>query len=128
MNAARNDIGRERRLSVLIVEDEVLIALDIKAMVEENGYQVMGPATSISSAIQRLETERPDITLLDANLRGEAATPIAERLGELGIPFIMCTAYSSFAFDQKASFEDAPHLIKPISKESLLRAIEDVLA
>jgi len=112
-----------RRFSVLIVEDEVLIAMDLKAILEDNGHEVIGPTASVEAALQKLKTERPDVAHLDLNLRGELVTPVAERLHRLGIPFVVCSAYSSLDFDGSQILADAQRLDKPIDEKRLIAAL-----
>jgi CheY-like chemotaxis protein len=65
-----------RRL--LIVEDELLIALELQSIVEQLGGTVVGPAGSVENALQLLSGTTPDAALLDANLRGDRVTPVAQ--------------------------------------------------
>ena len=53
---------------VLVVEDEALIAMDLQALLEEAGYQVLGPANSSAAALALIDNEEPDVALLDVNL------------------------------------------------------------
>jgi two-component system, response regulator PdtaR len=108
---------------VLIVEDEFLIALDLKDMLERNGHSVIGPAASVDAALRLLETERPDVAVLDMNLRGRLVTPVAERLRGVGIPFVVSSAYPSFLFHDNESLLGAEHLGKPVNEASLLAAL-----
>jgi PleD family two-component response regulator len=52
-------------LAVLIVEDEPLIALDLEAMLERRGARIVGPAATVREALSLLQSERPDVALLD---------------------------------------------------------------
>ena len=54
--------------TVLVVEDEALIALDLQALLEHAGYRVLGPANSPAVAFNLLEANQPDVALLDINL------------------------------------------------------------
>jgi DNA-binding response OmpR family regulator len=80
---------------VLVVEDEALIALDLEARLGRHGWRVLGPAATVAQALRLLEDGEvlPDVALLDVNLRGEAATAVAERLRALGVPFVVTSAY-----------------------------------
>src|SRR5215212_8822543 len=65
---------------VLVVEDEFLIAMDLELLLRRHGWRVLGPAATVAEALRLLADERPDVALLDLNLRGELATPVAEEL------------------------------------------------
>ena len=77
---------------VLIVEDEVLIAIDMQLELEDGGFRVLGPARSVRSALALLETSAPDAAVLDLNLRDELVTPVALALRQNGIPFLLASA------------------------------------
>jgi CheY-like chemotaxis protein len=103
--------------SVLIVEDQYLIADEMCALVERLGGTVVGPAPRVSAALAALASRRPDLALLDVNLDGEHIYPVAEALREAGIPFVFMTGYDPWAIDSR--FSDAPHLEKPIALPAL---------
>ncbi|TDK32131.1 response regulator [Rhizobium deserti] len=80
--------------TVLIVEDDYLIAMDLKLMLEELGWQVIGPAATVHNALALLEKEPPAVALLDVSLGDELVTPVAELLKQRAIPFAVATAYA----------------------------------
>ena len=64
-------------------------------MLRAAGVQVLGPAASVAVPPWRCSTpHKPDAAILDLNLRGELATPVARRLREMGVPFVLSTAYN----------------------------------
>src|ERR1700759_2232288 len=63
--------------AVLVVEDEFLIAMELEGLLEDEGYKVLGPASTVAAALAILADHRPDACILDFNLRGEQATPVA---------------------------------------------------
>jgi two-component system, response regulator PdtaR len=119
---------RDGRASVLIVEDEMLIALDIQMMLEDNGFQVVGPAGSVDSALRLLDDIRPDVAVLDGNLRGRPVVPVAQRLRSLEIPFVLSSAYDLFTFDGSEVLAGAENVQKPISEGRLIAALQRALA
>ncbi len=119
---------RDGRASVLIVEDEILIALDIQMMLEDNGFQVVGPAGSVDSALRLLDDIRPDVAVLDGNLRGRPVVPVAQRLRSLEIPFVLSSAYDLFTFDASEVLAGAENVQKPISEGRLIAALQRALA
>lgn len=75
-----------RSLRVLIVEDEIFIALDTRSLLQSLGHTVVGIAVSVDDAIRRAERERPDVVLMDVRLTGprdgiDAADEICRRFG-----------------------------------------------
>lgn len=78
-------------LLVLIVEDEVLLALEMEDKVRALGYLVLGPASSIEAANSLLDGQQPHAALLDVNLRGKTVGPIARRLQEMNVPYALVT-------------------------------------
>ena len=109
---------------MLVVEDEALIAMDLGQLLGRHGWRVLGPAGTVARALRLLEDggPRPDVALLDANLRGEAATPVAERLRALGVPFVLASAYDG---DQLTALGlgGAPNVGKPARGRVLLATL-----
>ena len=97
-------------LRVLVVEDEFLIALDLLAILADLGCTVLGPAASVPDALRLLAADRPDAALLDLNLGGTRATPVALALAAGGVPFATVTAY---AHRPEAVFDGVPLVAKP---------------
>lgn len=110
-------------LSVLVVEDETLIAIDIEMMLEEYGYRVLGPAGSIEAALRLLENERPDVAMLDLNIRGQPVIPVARRLQSLKIPFVIVSAYNTFDFDGSEVLSGIEKVGKPINEHRLIETL-----
>lgn len=106
--------------SILIVEDEFLIALDLKEMLEADGWRVIGPAPSVKSALELLEGDVPAVALLDFQLGGEISTRVAEALQRLEIPFVFTSAYSSPHLTGNEVLAKSPRLEKPIDEKRLL--------
>jgi CheY-like chemotaxis protein len=78
---------------ILILEDDVLLALDVAETIEEMGAEVIGPAHRVESAMGLLDTQRPDAALLDVNIVGSTSAQVANRLVQEGIPFVLATGY-----------------------------------
>ena len=62
--------------TVLIVEDEFLIAMDLKQVLEQHGWRVIGPVATVRGALRLLEDELPSVAVLDVNLGNEFVTPL----------------------------------------------------
>ena len=80
---------------VLVVEDEFLIAMHLELLLQQHGWRVLGPAATVAEALRLLSGQTPDVALLDLNLRGELATPVAEELQARGVPFVLVSAYGA---------------------------------
>lgn len=120
----------DTRPSILIVEDEGVIALDIRATLGRLGYAVAAVAATGSEAIARVEELRPDLVLMDIHLRGEmdgveAARAIRDRFG---VPVIYLTAFADPATLQRARItEPFGYLLKPFEERELHIVIEMAL-
>lgn len=112
------------RVSVLVVEDEVLIALDVQMMLEDNGYQVLGPVGSVEGALRLLDALRPHAAVLDGNLNGRPVIPVARRLRSLEIPFVLSSTYDIFTFDGSEVLTGAENVQKPVSENRLIAALQ----
>ena len=73
---------------VLVAEDELLVAMLIEDILEDNGCHVIGPFGSLGDALAAADAATVDVAVLDVNLRGDKIYPVAERLASRGIPFL----------------------------------------
>ena len=106
--------------SVLIVEDEFLIAMEMEAILTGHGFLVVGPVATVDGALQLLERQRPDAAVLDMNLQGIAVTPVAITLREMNIPFVIASAYRRSDMPADGALRDAVNIGKPIEPAALL--------
>ena len=104
---------------VLIVEDEVLVAMDLAAVLERHGYVVAGMAGSVTEALALVRKETFDIALLDVNLGGKTAEPVARSLATRAIPFGLVTAYPPHILPQ--SLRRRPSIAKPFGATEVAR-------
>jgi two-component system, LytTR family, response regulator LytT len=114
---------------ILISEDEIIIAEDIAASLEELGYETCAIDTG-EDTIDMIRETQPDLVLLDINLRGKAdGIEIGSRIKEeFGIPFIYLTAYADKAtIDRAKKTEPDGFLVKPFDDKNLRSAIEIAL-
>ena len=111
---------------MLVVEDEVLVAMLIEDMLSDLGFDVIGPATRLKRALEMAREEIFDLALLDVNLASEQSFPVAQALQERKIPFIFATGYGTKGID--ARFHGAVTLQKPFEAHQLERAILSTLA
>jgi two-component system, NarL family, nitrate/nitrite response regulator NarL len=114
-------------LRVVIVEDELLVAMYIEQTVRDLGYEVIGPAGTLAEAKKLFEVSDFDVAILDVRLRqGELIYPAIEILRERRIPFVFITAYGAEGLDRQ--FGRHPVLKKPFSQRELQRCIRNVVA
>src|SRR5690606_25336172 len=99
-------------LRILIVEDQMLVAMDLEMIVAEARGIVVATTNSAREAFAALDRERPDLAILDVSLGETSSEPIAVRLAERGIPFMFATGYAdSGAIPSR--FKDVPIVRKP---------------
>lgn len=115
-----------RKASVLLVEDEALIRMMTAAMVEELGHRVVAEAGTLEDALQLAERAEFDLALLDVNLEGRSAAPVADILFNRGLPFVFITGYASDGLPSNLS--KGLVLQKPFMISKLKDAIETILA
>lgn len=104
--------------NVLIVEDDLLIALDFEDMMISLGAKTVRTAATVARALEMITDRAPDFALLDVGLIRENSFAIAERLDALEIPFIFVTGYGANGAFPPA-FAGKPILSKPCSTEAL---------
>ncbi|MEI4261569.1 response regulator [Roseovarius sp. D0-M9] len=112
---------------ILIVEDEILLALDLELFLESQGSNVLGSAKSVDAALALVEAENPDAVTLDMNLNGESSAPVAAALQERGIPFVFVTGNAGKDLDYPA-FHDVPLVKKPYDPTELVYKLVQTLA
>ncbi len=122
-DAARPLDGRR----VLVVEDEYLIAMEVKRWLLRAGAEVVGPVPSVQRALDLIEDGSIDAAVLDLNLgRSGTALPIADRLSALGVPHLFATG--DVQVSQGSGYEDRVRLEKPFLEAELVRAVAKLSA
>lgn len=109
--------------TVLIVEDEFFIAMDLQLILEGYGWRVMGPVGTVKDALLLLETELPSVALLDVNLGRELVTPVAEYLKAHDVPFAVATAYDRPEQYGGEVLAGVPNAGKPTDERRLMAAL-----
>lgn len=120
----------EKKVRILIVEDESIIALDIKKTVLALGYEVCGLAASAEEAVNRADLNKPDLILMDINLKSGGSGVEASRIihKKNNIPVIYLTGLVDQKTLEEAKItEPFGYVLKPFSKPSLRTAIEMAL-
>jgi len=108
---------------VLIVEDDLLIALDMEEAILRLGARTVRTATSVAQALEMLAARKPDFALLNINLGNETSLAIAERLDSLGVRFGFVTGHGARA-TLLARFADRPKLDKPHAAHELEKMLK----
>jgi len=107
---------------ILIVEDEPLIAMMLEDFIEALEREVAGIADSVAGALDCIERHEIDAAILDVNLRaGEQSWPVAEKLIEKGIPFVLATGGAGDTIAEP--FRDRAILSKPFTMDGVERAL-----
>ena len=111
---------------ILVVEDEMLIALMIEGILEDHGCRSVTGATTVRKAISLIESQSFDAAMLDMNLGGEDSSRIADALSEKGVPFIYCTGNDKS--DMPEGFRHHAMLRKPFQDADLSDALAKLLS
>jgi len=113
------------KLKVLIVEDDLSYALELEMLVEDMGCAVVGPVDNAASALEAIYSQRPDIILMDHEIKGNVTgIALGKQIKLLDIPILYITA-----FGNEANYQDAQqsnmvgYLVKPITGASLHTAV-----
>ena len=110
---------------VLIVEDEPLVALEFRSVLEDAGAEVVGVATTLREA-ETFVAENLAAAVLDVNLNGEMIYPIAERLLALGVTIVFATGYQTQSVVPK-HLRQVPTLQKPVNSSALVRLLSQMI-
>jgi AmiR/NasT family two-component response regulator len=123
-----SNISPRRR--VVIAEDEALIRLDLKEMLEEDGYVVVAEASDGEQAVALAETHRPDLVVLDVKMPRLDGISAAERIAAARLaPVVVLTAFSQRELVERARDAGAmAYLVKPFTKADLMPALEMAMA
>lgn len=118
------------KVRILVIEDELIIAEDMRMMLEDLGYEVVGTALDYSEAIEFLNTASPDIVLSDIALGGaKDGIDLAREIRETyELPFIFVTSHSDKStLDRAKSVKPNGYLVKPFEADDLYTSIEIAL-
>jgi CheY-like chemotaxis protein len=110
---------------VLVVEDEMIIAMLIEDMLDEFGCKLVGPATNVPRALELIGKESIAVAVLDLNLDGKDTYAIADALQRKNVPFIFATGYGSTGLRQE--YGNRPVLQKPFQARDLETALTEAL-
>ena len=120
--AASGDAAGNIPKRVLLIEDNMIIALDTEEMLRELGVEDVLVSGSVTQALRAIEKDQPDFAVLDFNLGEESSEPVARELKRMGVPFVLATGYSA----KEVRFEELGAraiLKKPYDKSDLGKAL-----
>ena len=112
------DILADRR--ILLAEDEGLIALDVEAMLQGFGCQVVGPLSDLEDILLAIQAQHLDGALLDVNLRGRQVFDILPEFINRNIPVVLTSGYDDASLFPRA-FRELPRISKPFDQTTLHR-------
>ena len=125
MNPGSNP-ERRAPLRVLVVEDEMLVAVMLEGMIAELGHQPVGTAAGFDHALAMAQRQTFDFAILDVNLDGQEIYPVAAVLAARGIPFAFCTGYGQRRLPEP--YRGRPILQKPIQRGDLEKIVSQICA
>ena len=112
-------------LKVLLLEDQLLVAMSVEAMLADHGASLVETVSSVESARRKLQAFHPDVAVLDLNLGAELSVPIAHELHARRIPFVFATGYGE-ANMIPPEFRNVSIVRKPYSGETIAEALKKV--
>ena len=119
------DGERREGKRVLVVEDEVLLALTLVDHLAELDWTVVGPYHDLRSALTAAGAEAFDCAILDVNLNGQMVFPLAEQLQCRAIPFVFVTGYAETNLPEHLRV--VPRVGKPYDHATLMRSLTTLL-
>jgi len=112
---------------ILVVEDEFLLAEDMRYELEDAGAIVLGPEPSVALGLARIAAEpRIDAAVLDVNLGGERVFPIADALAAKQVPFIFVSGYEDMVVRDR--YPNVTKCDKPINTRRVVEALDRLIA
>ena len=117
--------GTQPKPRILIVEDEPIIALDLEDMLADADFDIAGTASTVETALRLIESRSFDAAILDANLCGVSAAPVAAALQARGLPYVVLSGYSTEQHPQ--ALRRAVLLMKPADPTLIIQTLRNLL-
>jgi len=109
---------------ILLVEDEMLVAMLLEDMLSEAGHTIVGPLARVDQAVEAARQEAIDVAILDVNVGGDEVYPVAEVLASRDIPFAFATGYGAHGL--REPWQERPTLQKPFHRSDLFRMVAEL--
>ena len=126
-NQTDSPLASAQRGNALIVEDNYVLASDLKTLMRRLGFGDIETTPTVGDALAALQQHSFSMAMVDINLRGETSYPVARALMKAGIPFAFVTGYGDFS-DMPSEFKSVHVITKPISSRSLSDFVREVEA
>ena len=110
--------------TILLLEDDLLLAMDMEDFLAERGYEVIGPYGRVGDALEALQNLTVSGAVVDINLHGEMSFPVIEHLRSRDVPVIVCSGYAELP-ELKHRLADLPLLPKPWNPQKLERLLKE---
>jgi DNA-binding response OmpR family regulator len=113
-------------MRILVAEDEFLVGLQLEEDLRSAGCSIVGPFSTLEIATQASRRERFDLAILDINLNGDMAYPLADELSARGVPFIFLSGYISANLPER--FRRSPRIAKPHDPAALIKEVQTAVS
>ncbi|MCO6050382.1 response regulator [Mesorhizobium sp. RP14(2022)] len=111
---------------ILVIEDEYMLADDLRRAFEEQGSTVVGPVGNVGDALRKIAIETEiDAAVLDLNLGGELAFSVADALVARGVPLVITTGYSERDIPERLA--EIKRCEKPVDPDNIVKALAGTL-
>jgi DNA-binding response OmpR family regulator len=114
-----------QRNRVLIVEDEPLVAEDLRTVLVDAGFEIAGVASRVGKALSLIENVGCEAAIVDANLAGTSAGPVAAALSARGLPFVVLSGYTREQLQNE--FSGGSFIQKPYRLTELIERVNAIL-
>jgi DNA-binding NtrC family response regulator len=118
-------MGKLSDRRILVVEDEVVIAMELQDLLAEAGCRNVLVAGSVGAALDTLAAEALDGAVLDVSVGGEAVFPVADALADKSVPYVLVTGHSVSSLPER--MRDRPLMLKPYDPRNLITLLERVV-
>lgn len=120
----------ERRLRIVLAEDEAIIRLDLREMLEEDGYEVVADVGRGDDAVEAVRSLRPDVAIFDVKMPGLDGISAARQVSQERIcPVVMLTAFSQReVIDEARDAGALAYIVKPFQRTDIVPAVEVAVA
>ena len=107
--------------SVLVVEDDYLLANDLERALTRAGCRIVGPVATVGDAMRLIERVPIDLAILDVNLDGDTVYPVADALVARQIAYVFATGYDTSALPRRHA--GAPYCTKPVGLTEIVETL-----